>query len=545
MELHTVPGFNRTQEDGYTFQDDGSTAEVRVSLPGTTSSRIQARDVGITLSETSLKVEIRGVGEPLVDCDDLWGAIRPKDTTWTLDRNSGEIVVYLAKVDENEPWGSLTKEGKQNEAAKAFAQMEKIKKLFESTREGTNEEFDALFRDIVQDAEDPKDFPLHQVRDGNQKNALHFAAQLGNLELCKHLVGFHGVPVDSQDVEGETPLSLCAASGQTKVVSYLLEAGSSPNVPSTSYTYPIHRSAVSGDLEGLKKMVEFGADINVHSDLGTPLHCAAGLGHFECVEYLLELKADTQIRDSDGVTPLMASVARGDMRTINLLLDSGADPNFGAENGATALHIAASMDDVPIITALVGKGADANRVDKDNLKPLHAAAVCEARKALKKLLTVTERIPGVPWTVEGMLEDAKAKDGYVKDFTIEEIGGGGEDGQAGMKKADVQIKIVDAEKALELKGQADGEFRKAKFPEAIKLYTMSIEQDNSNSAAFANRSAAQIQMKDFEAALADAVMARTLKPDYMKVSKHFPFFCLCVCVCIKIYCTFGLLRLTD
>ena len=43
------------------------------------------------------------------------------------------------QVDENEPWGSLTKEGKQNEAAKAFAQMEKVKKLFEATREGTPE----------------------------------------------------------------------------------------------------------------------------------------------------------------------------------------------------------------------------------------------------------------------------------------------------------------------------------------------------------------------------------------------------------------------
>ena len=46
---------------------------------------------------------------------------------------------YFLKVDENEPWGSLTKEGKKNEAAKAFAQMEKIKKLFEATRQGTPE----------------------------------------------------------------------------------------------------------------------------------------------------------------------------------------------------------------------------------------------------------------------------------------------------------------------------------------------------------------------------------------------------------------------
>ena len=113
-----------------------------------------------------------------------------------------------------------------------------------------------------------------------------------------------------------------------------------------------------------------------------------------------------------------------------------------------------------------------------------------------------------------MLEDARAKDGYVKDFTIEEIN----EDHGEMKKAEIEIKIVDSEKALDLKGKADGEFKKANFDEAIKLYTESIEADNSNSAAFANRSAAQIQLKNFQAALDDAVVARTLKPDYMKVS---------------------------
>jgi ankyrin repeat protein len=526
-ELHTVPGFNRTENDGYSFQDDGSTAEVRVSIPRgvqeLTANCRSAKDfVKVTLSENALKVEVKGLSQPLLSCDELWGAIRPRDTTWTLDRNTNEIVVYLSKVDENEPWGSLTKEGKENEAAKAFAQMEKIKKLFEATREGTPEEFDNLFQDMLKDAEDKKDFPLHQVRDGNQKNALHFAAQLGNLTLCKHLVEHHKVPIDSQCSEGETPLSLCAASGQTAVVTYLLESGSSPHVSSSTTSFPIHRSALVGDLEGLKKMVEFGADINAPSDMGTPLHCAAGSGNVPCVEYLLGLKADTQIADTSGLTPLMASVAHcgmqgGDMRTMQLLLDSGADPNLGSSNGATALHIAASMDNVAIINDLVGKGASADCADKDNLKPIHAAAVCGCRQALKKLLAITKRIPGVEWTVEGMIRDAEEKDGYVKDFTIEELNPEDSEGKNNkMKKADIEIKIVDAEKAMEMKGKADAEFRIKKFPQAIELYTQAIELDNSNSAAFANRSASQIQLTNFQAALEDAVIARTLKPDYMK-----------------------------
>jgi len=85
-----------------------------------------------------------------------------------------------------------------------------------------------------------------------------------------------------------------------------------------------------------------------------------------------------------------------------------------------------------------------------------------------------------------------------------------------MRQAEIEIKVVDADRALELKSEGDAHFKKASFGEAIRLYTASIEQDNSNSAAFANRAAAQIQLKNFAAALEDAVVARTLKPDYMK-----------------------------
>ena len=107
VELHTVPGFNKTEGDGYTFQDDGSTAEVRVSIPRgvqeLTATCRNAKDfVKIALSENSLKVEVKGLSEPLLSCDELWGSIRPRDTTWTLDRNTNEIVVYLSKVKGKE-----------------------------------------------------------------------------------------------------------------------------------------------------------------------------------------------------------------------------------------------------------------------------------------------------------------------------------------------------------------------------------------------------------------------------------------------------------
>ena len=514
MELHAVPGFNETEGDGYTFVDDGPTAEVRVSLPRGDSSVSTSDIVVETLTESTLKVAVRGTARPIVDCEDLWAPIRHKETTWTLDPGNGELVVYLTKSDENEPWGALTKDAKTNEAAKAFAQLEKIKKLFETTREGTPALFDAVLGELVQDSGE-KDFPVDQVRDGNQKNALHFAAQLGNLDLCKHLVEFHEVPLDAQDVEGETPLSLSSASGQAEVVTYLLESGASPNPPNPSPSpCPIHRAAMSGDLQSLRKLVDHGADVNSQCDLGTPLQCAAGSGNTDCVSFLLTHSVNLELCDESGVTPLVASVAAQNQEIVGMLLGAGADPNATATNGATALHIAAYMDNTQAIGALLSHGANPVAKDKDKLMPIHAAAVCEARGALRDFLKVTKRIPGVQWSVDGLIQDAKMNDGYVKDFTIEELGG--EDQSSGMRMADLNIKVVDADKATAYKAEADGEFRKGKFQEAIRLYSASIEQDNSNAAAFANRSAAQIQLKSFESALEDAVVARTLKPDYMK-----------------------------
>ena len=396
MELHTVPGFNETEEEGYVFVDDGETAEVRITLPdrdekGAVLPLPSTSHIAVLATENSLKVELSvphgGAPVSILDCEELWASVKPAETAWTLDPTAREVTVHLSKCDENEPWRSLTRQGKQNEAAKAFAQLEKVKKLFESTREGTPREFDDLLDDLVsaqrEEADDPnKPFPVSEVRDGNRKNALHFAAQLGNLELCKHLVGEHGVPADSRDVEGETPLSLACASAQAEVVAWLLDsANADPNLPSASSSFPIHRSAMSGDLESLKRLVAKGADVNAPSDLGSPLHCAAGSGGESCVKYLLSLggKVDLEMADSSGVTPLIASVAHGDRRTVNLLLEAGANPNALAQGGATALHIASSMDDEKLVTSLLNKGADPNAKDKDNLKPIHAAAVCECR----------------------------------------------------------------------------------------------------------------------------------------------------------------------
>lgn len=51
---------------------------------------------------------------------------------------------------------------------------------------------------------------LSEVKDGNGRCALHFAAQLGHMDLCEAAVKEHGIDVNSEDGDGwsVSPLGL-------------------------------------------------------------------------------------------------------------------------------------------------------------------------------------------------------------------------------------------------------------------------------------------------------------------------------------------------
>jgi ankyrin repeat protein len=92
--------------------------------------------------------------------------------------------------------------------------------------------------------------------------------------------------------EGETPLALAVAMGQTAAARYLLDQGADvalrrqPGGPA-----PIHRAAACRDPGLLDMLVVAGADVGMPSDTGTPMCWAAGAGLHEAVERLLKLGA--------------------------------------------------------------------------------------------------------------------------------------------------------------------------------------------------------------------------------------------------------------
>ena len=65
----------------------------------------------------------------------------------------------------------------------------------------------------------------------------------------------------------------------------------------------LHHASRNGDLDVVRHLVGFGADVNATSDNGHfPLYCAAGHGHAETTRYLLEKGANREAAMADGKT---------------------------------------------------------------------------------------------------------------------------------------------------------------------------------------------------------------------------------------------------
>jgi ankyrin repeat protein len=104
----------------------------------------------------------------------------------------------------------------------------------------------------------------------------------------------------------------------------------------------LHGAAWVGDLRGVTRLVEGGADVNWRDSIGeTALFGAAASGHVEVVRYLLSAGADCNIAESTvGYTPLHWAASHGNLETIKILVEAGADPTVADLQGRLPVDVA-------------------------------------------------------------------------------------------------------------------------------------------------------------------------------------------------------------
>lgn len=95
---------------------------------------------------------------------------------------------------------------------------------------------------------------------------------------------------------------------------------------------PIYAGIMSSDERAIKFLIDYGVDINMSTELGTPLFYAAALPRISMVRILIEKGAQVMPYDSEGKeahSPLVIAAARGHVNIVRQLLRAGAEVSWG------------------------------------------------------------------------------------------------------------------------------------------------------------------------------------------------------------------------
>lgn len=207
-------------------------------------------------------------------------------------------------------------------------------------------------------------------------------------EIIELLLSF-GPNLELQDKLGKTVIfyALGRAKDYDSIhwVEYLFKNGAGPNVnhKNKKGATPLHHAARLGYLDGVKFLVEKGADVNaVNKDVYgyTPLavNILKDEPDKDIIKFLLEKGAKIEYTGATGydMSILLIAISEDVQEAAELLVDAGANVNVvdPTDNGNddTPLMFAIRQDfDDAFIRKLIEKGADVNAANIDGDTPLH------------------------------------------------------------------------------------------------------------------------------------------------------------------------------
>ncbi|MFC1783643.1 ankyrin repeat domain-containing protein [Planctomycetota bacterium] len=254
---------------------------------------------------------------------------------------------------------------------------------------------------------------------GSGKNALHEAAEAGNIEIAELLIS-EGIPVDSKDRRNNTPLHLAA---NADIAKFLISKGADVNAENQNGLKPFHSACLSGNKEIVEFFIDKGADVNARLEgqnqrlagrTPTPLFLAVERDYKDLAELLINSGADVNAKTDSGHTaldlaeqngrtailklllkygsergtsPLFGAVTSGDIEQIKLLISQGADVNAKNIFGHTVLNLACIRDKKEIAELLIDSGADINAINQHIWqKSLHQACQNGYEEIVKLLI---------------------------------------------------------------------------------------------------------------------------------------------------------------
>uniref|UniRef100_A0A672I3W7 Kinase D-interacting substrate 220a n=1 Tax=Salarias fasciatus TaxID=181472 RepID=A0A672I3W7_SALFA len=228
--------------------------------------------------------------------------------------------------------------------------------------------------------------------------ALISAAKEGHIEVVKELLE-NNANLEHRDMGGWTAVMWAAYKGRTDVAQLLLERGANPNItgqvrgrdppptptphPPTPHprlllhpspimssapqysVYPIIWAAGRGHADIVDLLLQHGAKVNCSDKYGTtPLIWASRKGHYDSVMHLLSNGADVDQEGANSMTALIVAVKGGYTEVVKELLKRNPNVNMTDKDGNTALAIAAKEGHTEIVQDLLDAGTYVNNPDR-------------------------------------------------------------------------------------------------------------------------------------------------------------------------------------
>ncbi|GMF12801.1 unnamed protein product [Phytophthora lilii] len=215
------------------------------------------------------------------------------------------------------------------------------------------------------------------------------------------LVKLQRVTDDTAGRLHQLPLHRATMFGNIRAVELLLDEGADPNARDANRWTPLHYcadEATSNHLAIAQLLMENSkmVDIDARSLKGrSPLHVAArskkrkmlcdenvSPSAEECeanrrklfVDYLIEHRANLDLKDSRGSTPLLLACQSDYVGVIKSLLDAGCDPTIVSDNKWNPLHLAVIQGKPSMVLFLMSWDADSrlwiNSIDQQGRKPI-------------------------------------------------------------------------------------------------------------------------------------------------------------------------------
>ena len=210
--------------------------------------------------------------------------------------------------------------------------------------------------DIDTDPDDHLTFWAFTPGGKSLASPLYYAALCGFHNLVEHLITRNTQDVNANGGYYVRPLVAALAGEHFRTADLLHRNGAHPRVRGNCEYAPLHAAVYSGNLEMVRILIEYDADVNARDvDGWTPLYVASGSLYLQggsIVRLLLEHGADINVRTKRDQTPLHCASVYGKLEAASLLLENGVDVEAKDNDGDTALQEAAKRGHGEVVELL-------------------------------------------------------------------------------------------------------------------------------------------------------------------------------------------------